>query len=405
MKYRIEIALTVVACVLRANGQCATDIHPSLQSMNVSVINFIPHNAQNAVIGNGIHEWAYGCSGYAAYFPELIEHNTSINSYDYMNVDVTFIPGRSTSPSGACGKTDVVINNGQIIGASVNLWEQQADGQDCTPYYAASFAHEIGHVLGLDDETSAACANTIMGTNIGPPSTDQCDEVRQNWVTGTESNPDDPYCSAYCWTQCINGQCPNPPGSNCTTCSPIILDLDDDGFDLVGKQDAVRFDINADGGADWTSWTRGGTRDAFLVLDRNDNGSIDDGSELFGTSTPLLSGEPAPNGYVALAEYDRPESGGNGDGEIDDGDYLWSNLRVWIDSDHDGRSDANEMLNLADAGVQSIDLKYIRSNHTDEYGNVFRFKGKAQVRDKHGRVHSSNTYDVYFVVVLASPKR
>jgi hypothetical protein len=58
MKYRIAIGLTVVACVLRANGQCAHDIHPSLQSMNVSVINFIPHNAPNAVIGNGIHEWA-----------------------------------------------------------------------------------------------------------------------------------------------------------------------------------------------------------------------------------------------------------------------------------------------------------------------------------------------------------
>ena len=77
------------------------------------------------------------------------------------------------------------------------------------------------------------------------------------------------------------------------------------------------FDIDADGYSESVTWVSPEARDAFLFLDRNGNGIVDDGSELFGDATYLFSGEIAQHGYEALAEFDLFEYGGNGDGVID----------------------------------------------------------------------------------------
>lgn len=62
----------------------------------------------------------------------------------------------------------------------------------------------------------------------------------------------------------------------------------------------------------------------MLMLDRNGNGHLDDGSELFGDSTILPNGMKGSNGFQALVYYDA-----NGDGRIDANDPIWSQLRVW----------------------------------------------------------------------------
>lgn len=103
---------------------------------------------------------------------------------------------------------------------------------------------------------------------------------------------------------------------------------------------------------------------------------IDSALEMFGnlTSQPAVPGV-APNGFLALGFFDTSAAGGNGDSLIDQGDAIWPSLRVWIDANHDGVSQPNELHTLDDLGIHSIDLHYSESKRTDEFGNSFRYKG------------------------------
>ncbi len=155
-----------------------------------------------------------------------------------------------------------------------------------------------------------------------------------------------------------------PPGTG----SPIILDLDGDGIETMAVGTGAYFDHNADGFAESTGWV--GPDDGLLVLDRDGNGRIDSGRELFGNETILANGQQAANGFEALMELDT-----NADGLINDQDAVWANLKVWRDLDGDGYSASNELLSLSDAGVASISIGYANSNLVDPAGNEHRQVG------------------------------
>jgi T1SS-143 domain-containing protein len=131
--------------------------------------------------------------------------------------------------------------------------------------------------------------------------------------------------------------------------TPLVFDLDGDGVELLGVHDGVLFDMGADGVLDQTGWI--GCDDGFLALDKNNDGMINDQSELFG--------DVLDNGFDILSAYDS-----DGNGVIDSGDDIWADLMVWQDRNINGLSDSGELYSLSDAGIVSIALD---SQETD-YG-------------------------------------
>lgn len=166
--------------------------------------------------------------------------------------------------------------------------------------------------------------------------------------------------------------CDTDPTRQCCMGSPIIVDLAGDGVHLSGPGHGVQFALRG-APASW-SWTLPGTDDAWLVLDRNGNGVIDDGTEMFGDMTDQPDSD-APNGFIALGVFDDAPNGGDGDGSITQLDAVWSKLRLWRDVDGDGISSTGELLMLDAAGIHSVSLAY-RPTPTlsDENGNQFRYQ-------------------------------
>ncbi|HXI22755.1 MAG TPA: hypothetical protein VNG71_02690 [Pyrinomonadaceae bacterium] len=168
--------------------------------------------------------------------------------------------------------------------------------------------------------------------------------------------------------------------SGCDWCggSPIVIDVSGNQYNMTDVSHGVTFDLNGNGTADKLSWTKPGSSSMWLALDGNHNGTIDSGKELFGNFT--FQSEPPvgveKNGFRALAEYDKPENGGNGDGNIDAHDAVWSHLGLWQDANQNGVSEPAELHSFSEFGIQSISLSYKESRHKDRYENEFRYRAK-----------------------------
>jgi Ca2+-binding RTX toxin-like protein len=146
---------------------------------------------------------------------------------------------------------------------------------------------------------------------------------------------------------------------------PLALDLDGDGVETVGitADKKILFDHNSDGIRAATGWVK--SDDALLVLDRNGNGSIDNGSELFGVDTLLSNGQKATTGFAALADLDSDR-----DGVFNSADAKYAQVQLWRDLDQDGISDSGELQTLAEAGIASINLNSVVNRRDFGNGNI-----------------------------------
>jgi len=143
-----------------------------------------------------------------------------------------------------------------------------------------------------------------------------------------------------------------------TTASPLVFDLDGDGYELSSLDgSSIHFDLNANDYAEQTGWV--GADDGLLVYDRNNNGTIDNGTELFGNNTPVNGGGTAADGFAALADFDT-----NSDNVIDSNDTQFGDLRIWQDINQDGKSENAELKTLSELGIVSINLNATTSSQT-----------------------------------------
>ncbi len=155
---------------------------------------------------------------------------------------------------------------------------------------------------------------------------------------------------------------------------PLVLDLDGDGIETTSLEYCACFDHNGDGFAERTGWV--GPDDGLLVMDRNGDGLINDGGELFSDHTVLSDGTKAASGFEALAQFDD-----NMDGSIDATDEVFSYLRVWIDSNGDGWSSPGELFTLDDLGIKSISLDSSPEGIVDPQGNTLDRIGSFEFTD------------------------
>jgi hypothetical protein len=158
----------------------------------------------------------------------------------------------------------------------------------------------------------------------------------------------------------MNPMCATDPAWD-ASCTPLLVDLDGDGFQLTTVEKGVRFDLDVDGDQELVAWTKAGSDDAWLAMDRNGNGRIDDGNELFGGRTPAHANRPetAANGFEALKFLEWAGYGPATVNEvIDANDAAFGRLLLWRDVNHDGISAPDELTPAAQAGIVAINADY-----------------------------------------------
>ena len=181
------------------------------------------------------------------------------------------------------------------------------------------------------------------------------------------------------------------------TYDPIVIDFNKNGITSTKLNNTVYFDHDNNGFKEATAWIE--KDDGLLALDKNGNGKIDNGNELFGNHTISntiygYTDKKATNGYEALKAYDL-----NNDNVIDEKDEIFNKLKIWKDKNSNGITDEGELSSLTHNNIKSIDLNY-KEIAMDENSNTVKQSSKVTLKD--GSTLDAN--DVWFKVNLDKTK-
>jgi hypothetical protein len=245
-------------------------------------------------------------------------------------------------------------------------------------FVRALILHELGHFMGFAQATGSDSVMSDTSPSSFHSTFTVCDNQQMNSYYG------DP----------VGGEC--NPVYNPAGCSPIIINFGQGTLTLTDPD--VWFDLRGTGQRLLLSWPSPGSDQGFLVFDRDRNGLIESGLELFGDVTPLSwasSGPRAHHGFEALAFFDMPENGGNGDGWINANDLVHNHLQIWIDSNHDGVSQQGELQSLGNVGILAISVVASQDARRDPVGNVYRYRAPVLLVNENGATVHRFAYDVY----------
>ncbi|GAO52969.1 alkaline phosphatase [Novosphingobium sp. MD-1] len=236
------------------------------------------------------------------------------------------------------------------INLTLTLSEQHQNRADSHIYGTSEFFHQDG--------TRSVLGDVFLGFELSlPPPVLTSDVQNQVSPSVLPANQDDELPSTEDGGQ-EQGQPESSLPATTGLAAPIIFDLDGDdaGLHDLDVSD-TRFDMTGDGIADTTAWIEQG--DAFLALDRNGNGTIDGISEISFVNDKV----GARTDLEGLAAFDT-----NADGVLDGEDARFVQFRLWVDANADGKTDAGELLSLAEAGVTSIALTGTATGETQTAG-------------------------------------
>jgi hypothetical protein len=274
--------------------------------------------------------------------------------------------------------------------------QRKIDSTNPEDYYIVG-GHETLHNLGYGNvgsrEDPTLCGGqtlayyTLSGMADSPQAPENC-RIRADYP-----RPRDPGCGQMEENWCIIRDGEWDPENCMCIFTPVMINPSNASFRLSGRADGVDFDIDGDGVKERVPWPVAGAGPGLLALDRDGDGLITNGRELFGNVTERGPGGPR-NGFAALALWDSPERGGNGDGVIGSEDEVYHRLRLWTDFNHDGVSQPNELSDLTTAGIMTIATTYEANGRRDGDGSQFRYR--ARWWDLQGHPHWA--WDVYLAV-------
>lgn len=364
-------AMLLIVGAAKAYAQCGTcqpQMKANWPTPNYSVfLDGLPAAAQQAAI-NGMNMWNawFTSHGQGAPF--------ALVAYGPGTIEVRIDPSLSGTYYGA------VNTGGSLIGVNPDY------ASNSQAFLTQIFGHEFGHSVGFTDVDAATLTNcagqTMMYNAISPNASQYLNSLTSADTCALATDYPPP--------------APPPPSGTPQTCnnstdgtceSPIVINLGNGDYALSGADDPVSFDLDADGARERITWTAPSAPMAFLALDRNGNGIVDDGSELFGNHTPLPTGGTAAGGFAALAAFDA-----NGDGVIDSADPVWPQLLLWVDANHDGVCQPEEVTRLAMSGITALAWAAHWTGRRDANGNVFRYEA-IYYRGSIARPY----YDIYFL--------